>query len=95
MPDETYKKLHETFIMPLPIPKPSHIEGKHDLQYMSLEEAVKQPFSDKRQPSLINRRQNNNVVTGEVSMGERESRSTELDNQNKTNASKARGRFFA
>jgi hypothetical protein len=83
MPDETYKKLHETFIMPLPIPKPSHIEGKHDLQYMSLEEAVKQPFTDKRQPSLINRRQNNNVATGEVFMDGRESRSTESNNQNK------------
>ncbi len=47
MPDDAHKELHENFAMPLPIPKPSSIEGKDDLFYMSLEEAVKQPFTDK------------------------------------------------
>ena len=36
MPDEAYKDLHENFAMPLPIPKPSDIEGKDDIHYMSL-----------------------------------------------------------
>jgi hypothetical protein len=83
MSDEAYKELYENFAMPLPIPKPSSIEGKHDLHYMSLEEAVKQSFTDKHQPSLINQRRINNGINGEISIGERESRSTDSDTQNK------------
>jgi hypothetical protein len=62
--------------MPLSTPKPPIIEGKHDVYYMPLEETVKQPFTDMHQLSLINRMQNANVVAGEVSIGERESRSS-------------------
>ncbi len=83
MPDEAYKELHAIFAMPLPIPKLSSIEGRHDLHYMSLEEAVKQHLTDKHQPSLINRRRFNNVINGEVSISEQDSRSTESDTQNK------------
>ena len=83
MPDDAYKELRENFAMPLPIPKPSSIEGRHNLHYTSLEEDVKPPFTDKQQPSLIiNRRRINNVINREVSIGERESRSTESDTQN-------------
>ncbi len=65
MPDEAYKELHENFAYLLPIPKSSSIEGKDDLHYISLEEAVKQPFTDKHQPSLILRWRINNVANGE------------------------------
>ena len=81
MPVEAYTELHEKYAMPLPIPKPSNIAGKSDLHYMSFEEAVAQPFTDKHQPSLQKRRRNNNSV-GEVTIGARESRSIESD-QNK------------
>jgi hypothetical protein len=83
MPNEAYKESHENFAMPPPIPKSSSIEDKDDLRYMSLEDAGKQPFTDKHQSSLILRRRINNVASGEVSIGERESRSTEPETQNK------------
>ncbi len=50
---------------------------------MSLEEAANEPFADKHQPSLINRRRINNVINGKVSTCERESMSTESDTNNK------------
>ena len=83
MPDEAYMELHENLDMPLPLPKPSSIEGRPDLNCMSLEEAVKHPSIDKHQSSLINRRFINNVMNGEVSIVERESMSSESDTQNK------------
>ncbi len=68
--------------MPLPIPKPTSTVEKSELHYMSFEEAVTKPFTDdENQPSLQNRRRNNNMV-GEVAIGARKSRSIELD-QNK------------
>ena len=68
--------------MPLSIPKLTSIVGKSDLYCMSFEEAVTHPFTDEHQLSLRNRRRNNNIVA-EVSIGARESKSIESD-QNKS-----------
>ena len=57
--------------MPLPIPKlqvqakNTSTDEKSDLHYISFEEAITKPFTDEHQPSLQNRRRNNNIV-GEV-----------------------------
>ena len=78
--------------MPLPIPKlqvqatNTSTAEKSDLHYMSFEEAVTKPFTDEHQPSLQNRRRNNNIV-GEVTIGARESKSLE-SNQNKISQGK-------
>ncbi len=50
MPEEAY---HEIPLLPLPIPQDSHGE----LHYMTLEEAIAQPFTDKHQPSLAKRQE--------------------------------------
>eukprot|EP00873_Tetraselmis_striata_P014839 jgi/Tetstr1/435103/TSEL_024071.t1 len=52
MPEATYNALHADKSLPLPIPKPAHI-GKinADLHYMTLLEAIAQPFTDEHQPS--------------------------------------------
>ena len=89
MLDKAYKELHEKFPMLLPIPKPSSIEGKNSLHYMPFEEAVGKPFTTEHQPSLQNWRRNNNVVTGEVAIGGRETMTTE-SKQNKI----AQGKFI-
>ena len=77
MPHKAYKELHEKIPMSLPIPKPSSIAGKNDLRYMSFEEAVGKPFTNEHQPSLQNWRRNNDVVTGEVAIGGRETMTME------------------
>ncbi len=81
MPVETYTELHEKYAMPLPIPKPTSTAVKTDIHYMSFEEAIAHPFTDEHKPSLQNRRRNNDIV-GEVTIGARESRSIDSD-QNK------------
>jgi len=48
IPEEVY---HDIPLLPLPITQDSH----GDLHYMKLEEALAQPFTDKRQPSLAQR----------------------------------------
>jgi hypothetical protein len=61
MPVEAYTELHEKYAMPLSIPKPT-VKKAADLHYMSFEEAVTKSFTDEHQPSLQNRRRNNNIV---------------------------------
>jgi hypothetical protein len=63
---------------------------KTDLHYMSFEEAITQAFTDEHQASLRNRRRDNNVV-GEVTIGARESRSIESDQNKITQGKNIRG----
>jgi hypothetical protein len=56
----------------------STVDEKSDLHCMSFEEVVAQPFTDEQQPSLQNKMRNNNIVV-EVTIGDRESKSIELD----------------
>jgi hypothetical protein len=74
MPIDAYAEFHKNFPMPLPIPKPVIDAGIPDLHYMNFEEPVRHPLTDEHQPSLQNRRRTNNntVVDGGVSLGERE-----------------------
>ena len=54
MPLDAYKEIAD---LPLPIPQLSPAIGLHgDLHYMSLEEAMKMPFTSEHQPSLEVRR---------------------------------------
>jgi hypothetical protein len=64
--------------MSLRVSMPQDVAGS-DIHYMSLEEAVKHPFSDEHQPSLQNRRRGNNGAVGDVALGNRELRSSELE----------------
>jgi len=62
------------------IPKLPKVPGNiADLYYMSFEEAALHPFSEEHQPSLQNRRRDNNIVIGDVTLGDREPRSSALD----------------
>ena len=79
-----YEALHTNFAMPLPIPKPSSANGIPDPHYMTFDEEVKQPFTDEHQSSLQNRRRNNNaMVYGDASLGERETRTSSETETNK------------
>ena len=54
MPEAAYNVLHKDYAMPLPIPKPVPENApRGDLHYMSLDEAVKLPFTDEHQPSKM------------------------------------------
>jgi hypothetical protein len=64
--------------MPISISKPTSTAEKPDLHYISFDEAVTQFFTNEHQPSLQSKRRNKNIV-GEVTIGARESMSTELD----------------
>jgi hypothetical protein len=89
MPLAAYKELHKNFAMPLPIPKSASANGIPDPHYMTFDEAVKQPFRDEHQPSLQNRRRNNStVVDGDVSLGERETRTSSEAETNKVTQGK-------
>jgi hypothetical protein len=75
--------------MPLPIPKPTSVAGIPDPHYMTFDEAVKHPFTDEHQPSLQNRmRKNNTAVDGDVSLGERETRTSSEAETNKVTQGK-------
>jgi hypothetical protein len=50
---------------------------------MSLEEAMMQPFFDEHQPSLQNLWRQNNLVMGDVALGNRKARSYETQHPNK------------
>ena len=82
MPLAAYEELHNKFAMPLPLPLPSSVAGNTDLHYMSFEEAVLHPYSDMHQPSLQNRRRNDNLAIGGVALGDREPRSAPENEQN-------------
>ena len=70
------EELVDAYSMPLPIPKPPEVPGNvADLHYMSFKEAVLQPFSDEHQPSLQIHRKVNNLIVGDVKLGDREPRS--------------------
>ena len=74
MPIDAYEELHKNCAMSLLIPKPQSVAGIPNLHNMNFEEAVRHPLMDEHQPSLQNRRRNNNstVVYGDVSLGERD-----------------------
>jgi len=77
MPHEEYEEFVNTYSMPLPISKlPEVTRNVADFRCMSFEEAVLQPFSDERQPSLLNRRKVNNLIVGNVALGDRQPRSS-------------------
>jgi hypothetical protein len=89
MPLAAYEELHNNFSMPLPIPKPASVAIVSDPHYMTFDEAVKHPFTDVHKPSLQNRRRNNNtVVGGNVSLGEREIRTSSEAETNKVTQGK-------
>ena len=83
MPLAAFEELHNTFAIPLPLPLQTSVAGNTDLYYISFEEAVLQPFSDVHQPSLQNRRRNDNLAIGDVTLGNREPRSLESEQHNK------------
>ncbi len=85
MPHGAYVDLVNNFATPLPVPKPQ------DIHYMSLEEAVNHPFSDEHQPSLQNRRRGNNGDAGDVALGNRELRSSNLEQNQLTQGKFVRG----
>jgi hypothetical protein len=75
--------------MSLPIPKLASAARIPDPHYMSFDEAVKHPFTNEHQPSLKNRRRNNNtVVDGGVSLGEREIKTSSEAETNKVTQGK-------
>jgi hypothetical protein len=70
-----YEELHTKFAMPLPLPKPPSAARINHLHYMSFEEAVTHPFTDKHQSFLRNRkRSENSTVVADVAIGDRETR---------------------
>jgi hypothetical protein len=65
-----------TYSMPLPIPKLLEVpRNVAELHYMSFEEAMLQPFSDEHHPSLQIHKKANNLIVGDVTLGDRETRS--------------------
>jgi len=74
--------------MPLPILKPSNVEGVTDMHYMSFEEAMAKPFTAEQQPSLKDGRRTNNKPTGGATRRGRESNMSSESEQNKTLQSK-------
>jgi len=70
MPLEAYEELFNTYSMPLPISELAEVPRcAEDLHYMSSE----------HQPSLQNRGKVNNLVIGDVTLGDREPRSSASD----------------
>ena len=68
--------------MPLPLPKPPSAAGINDLHYMSFEEAVTHPFTDKQQSSLQNRKRSKNLtVAANVAIGDRETRGSNVESE--------------
>ena len=52
MPVAAYQELSQRYALPLPVPKPQPTTGPvSELHYMSLMEALDQPFTDEYQPS--------------------------------------------
>ncbi len=89
-PLAAYEELHNKFALPLPLPLQTSLAVNIDLHCMSFEEAVLQPFSDVHQPSFHNRRRNDNLVVGDVALGNRETCYLESEQYNKP----AHGRFI-
>jgi hypothetical protein len=89
IPLAAYDELHNNFAMPLPIPKPASVARMPGPHYMSFDEAVKRSFTYEHRPSLQNRRRNNNtVVDGGVSLGEREIKASSEAETNKVTQGK-------
>ena len=89
MPLATYEVLHNNSAMPLPIPKPASANGIPDPHYMTFDEAVKQPFTYEHQTSLqTSRIKNSIVVYGDVSLGERETKTSSKAETNKVTQDK-------
>ena len=82
MPPDAYLEMVNNYAMPLPIPKPQDVP-RSDLRYMSFEEAMLQPISDEYQPSLQNRRRDNNLIVGYAIVVNREPSSFESEQSKK------------
>jgi hypothetical protein len=80
MPPEAYEELVNTNHIPLLIPKLPKVKiSTEDLHYMSFEEAVLQHFSGEHQSLLQNCKNVNILVIGDVTLGDREPRSSASD----------------
>jgi len=86
---KAYLELVNSYVMPLPIPKPQDML-RSNLHYVSFEEAVMQPFSDEHQPSLKIRRREENL-SRDVALGSRDTRATEAEQNKLTQSNFTRG----